>query len=75
MVLLWIVKPPLAFWAIIITEVWQWTPFMFVILLAALANVDREQLEAAALDGAGRFQVLPPYRAAGDLAGGGASRA
>jgi multiple sugar transport system permease protein len=63
-VLLWIVKSPLPFWAIIITEVWQWTPFMFVILLAALANMDRDQLDAAALDGANRFQsfrhiVLP----------------
>ena len=43
-VLLWVIKPHLAFWAIIIAEVWQWTPFMFVILLAALANVDREQI-------------------------------
>ena len=63
-VLLWIVKAPLPFWAIIIAEVWQWTPFMFVILLAALANLDRDQLDAASLDGANRFQsfrhiVLP----------------
>jgi multiple sugar transport system permease protein len=57
-VLLWVIKPHLAFWAIIIAEVWQWTPFMFVILLAALANVDREQLEAAEIDGAGRFRVF-----------------
>jgi multiple sugar transport system permease protein len=64
MVLLWVVKSPLPFWAIIITEVWQWTPFMFVILLAALANLDRDQMDAASLDGANRFQsfryiVLP----------------
>ena len=57
-VLLWVVKPHLAFWAIMITEVWQWTPFMFVILLAALANVDREQMEAAAIDGAGKIRVF-----------------
>ena len=62
--ILWVVKPDLAFWAILITEVWQWTPFMFVILLAALSNVDREQLEAAEIDGAGacvsfRRIVLP----------------
>lgn len=57
-VLLWVIKPYLAFWAIIITEVWQWTPFMFVLVLAALANVDREQLEAAEIDGAGRFRVF-----------------
>src|SRR5690606_33600029 len=66
-VLLWIVKAPLPFWAIIIVEVWQWTPFMFVILLAALANLDRDQLDAASLDGAGPFRtfwhiVLPAIR-------------
>jgi multiple sugar transport system permease protein len=57
-VLLWVIKPHLAFWAILIAEVWQWTPFMFIILLAALANVDREQLEAALIDGAGRFRTF-----------------
>ncbi len=57
-VLLWVVKPHLAFWSILIAEVWQWTPFMFIILLAALVNVDREQLEAAEIDGAGRFRVF-----------------
>lgn len=57
-VLLWIVKAPLPFWAIVIAEVWQWTPFMFVILLAALANMDRDQLDAASLDGANRFQIF-----------------
>ncbi len=66
-VLLWTIKGALPFWAIIITEVWQWTPFMFIILLAALANVDRDQLNAASLDGAGRWQafwhiVLPAIR-------------
>jgi multiple sugar transport system permease protein len=57
-VLLWVIKPHLAFWAILIAEVWQWTPFMFIILLAALANVEREQLEAAEIDGAGRLRVF-----------------
>lgn len=66
-VLLWTIKVDLAFWAIIIAEVWQWTPFMFVILLSALANVDRDLTDAAALDGANRRQaffrvVLPVIR-------------
>jgi multiple sugar transport system permease protein len=38
--------------------VWQWTPFMFIILLAALANVDREQLEAAEIDGSGWLRTF-----------------
>ncbi|MBL8893953.1 MAG: sugar ABC transporter permease [Rhizobiales bacterium] len=57
-VLLWTVKPHLAYWAILIAEVWQWTPFMFIILMAALANVQRDQLEAAEIDGAGRFRIF-----------------
>lgn len=50
--LLWTVHSHLVWPAILIAEVWQWTPFMFLMLYAALSNVDREQLEAAAIDGA-----------------------
>lgn len=53
--LLWTIDPLLVWPAILIAEVWQWTPFMFLILLAALANVDKEQLEAAQIDGASRW--------------------
>lgn len=58
LVLLWVIKPYLALWAILIAEVWQWTPFMFVILLASLANVDRQQIEAAQIDGASRWLIF-----------------
>ena len=51
-------QPILVYPAIIICEVWQWTPFMFLMLLAALSNVDQSQLEAAELDGASYFRVL-----------------
>ncbi len=53
--LLWTIDPMLVWPAILIAEVWQWTPFMFLILLAALSNVDKEQLEAAQMDGASRW--------------------
>ena len=56
--LLWTVDPGLVWPAILIAEVWQWTPFMFLILLAALSNVDKEQLEAAEIDGASRWMVF-----------------
>lgn len=56
--LLWTVNPSLVYPAIIICEVWQWTPFMFLLLLAALSNVDQSQLEAAELDGASYSRVL-----------------
>ena len=50
--LLWNIDPLLVWPAILIAEVWQWTPFMFLLLLVALSNVDREQLESAQIDGA-----------------------
>ena len=53
---------PLA--SIIIIVSWQWLPFASLILLTAIQSLDREQLEAAELDGADkfsrfRFMVLP----------------
>jgi len=56
--ILWTVNPRFVYPAIIICEVWQWTPFMFLLLLAALSNVDQSQLEAAELDGASYWRVL-----------------
>lgn len=61
---LWTINPNLVYPAIIFCEIWQWTPFMFLILLAALSNVDKSQTEAADIDGARfwrtfRFIVLP----------------
>ncbi|MBX2883677.1 MAG: sugar ABC transporter permease [Granulosicoccus sp.] len=50
--LLWTIESDLVWPAILIAEVWQWTPFMFLLLYAALSNVDHEQLEAAQIDGA-----------------------
>ena len=56
--LLWTINPILVYPSIIIAEVWQWTPFMFLLLLAALANVDKSQLEAASIDGAGHWRIF-----------------
>jgi multiple sugar transport system permease protein len=44
--------------AVLIGDIWQWTPFMFIILLAALEGVSREQVEAALVDGANRFDLF-----------------
>ena len=57
-ILLWTINPNLVYPAIIAAEIWQWTPFMFLLLLAALANVDRSQLEAAAIDGASSWRIF-----------------
>src|SRR5262245_46862807 len=55
---LWPVNPDLVYPAIILCEIWQWTPFMFLILLAALSNVDKSLTEAAEIDGAGYWRVF-----------------
>jgi multiple sugar transport system permease protein len=44
--------------AVLVGDIWQWTPFMFIILLAALEGTSREQLEAALVDGANRLQIF-----------------
>ena len=56
--LLWSINPLLVHPAIIICEVWEWTPFMFLILLAALSNVDKSLTEAAEIDGAGYWRTF-----------------
>ena len=55
---LWTVNPDLVYPAIILCEIWQWTPFMFLILLAALSNVDKSLTEAAEIDGAGYWRIF-----------------
>jgi multiple sugar transport system permease protein len=56
--LLWTVNPDLVYPAVLICEIWQWTPFMFLILLAALSNVDSSQIEAAEIDGASYWRIF-----------------
>jgi multiple sugar transport system permease protein len=56
--LLWTISPYLVYPAILLCEIWQWTPFMFLILLAALSNVDKSLTEAAEIDGAGYWRTF-----------------
>lgn len=44
--------------AVLVGDIWQWTPFMFIILLAALEGTSRDQLEAARVDGANRITIF-----------------
>jgi multiple sugar transport system permease protein len=55
---LWTVNPDLVYLGIILCEIWQWTPFMFLILLAALSNVDKSLTDAAEIDGAGYWRTF-----------------
>jgi len=54
----WLSSGRTAMMSIIITDVWQWTPFVFIILLAGLQSLPREPFEAAAVDGASRNQIF-----------------
>lgn len=52
----WLSDPQLALPALILTDVWQWTPFMMIILLAGLKGIPDEPYEAASIDGASAWQ-------------------
>jgi sorbitol/mannitol transport system permease protein len=52
----WISNNPLL--AVEASLVWQWTPFMMLILLAGLQSRDQQQIEAAKVDGANDWQVF-----------------
>jgi multiple sugar transport system permease protein len=54
----WVGEVPWVYIAIVIADVWQWTPFMFVILLAGLAAVPPHLYEAAELDGVSTLQAF-----------------
>lgn len=63
----WLSSTDSAMFAIILAEVWQWTPFMFLLLLAGLLSLPKEPFMAAAIDGAGPvrtfFKVTLPMMA------------
>jgi multiple sugar transport system permease protein len=56
--LIWLADPNLAFVSIIIADVWQWTPFVFIMLTAGLQNIDSSVMESAAIDGANWWKSL-----------------
>lgn len=65
----WLFDPSLALWSIVLVDVWQSTPFAFLILLAGLRLIPRDVYEAARIDGAGAWRrfvdmtlpLLAPY--------------
>jgi multiple sugar transport system permease protein len=54
----WLADPTLALWAIIIADVWEWFPFVMLMLLAALQMLPDDLLEAARIDGASRPRLF-----------------
>jgi multiple sugar transport system permease protein len=54
----WLSSPVTAWVALVLLDVWQWTPFVGLILLAGLQGVPGEVREAAEVDGAGAWSML-----------------
>ncbi|NUX55387.1 carbohydrate ABC transporter permease [Paraburkholderia youngii] len=53
-----IANPSTALWAVAAADTWQWFPFTMLMLLARLQTIPDDPLEAASLDGAGRWQLF-----------------
>ena len=54
----WLSETTPAVVAIMVAEIWQWTPFMFLLLLAGLLSLPREPFLAASIDGAGPVRTF-----------------
>jgi multiple sugar transport system permease protein len=47
-----------AFWGLVFLDVWEWTPLLFLILLAGIQSMPVEPFEAARVDGAGTWRTF-----------------
>jgi len=56
--LTWTASPKLALLSVIAVDAWQWTPFVFLVLLAGLQAIPQEPYEAALIDGSSRWQTF-----------------
>lgn len=55
--IIWLSKE-MAFWSVMLVDLWQFTPFVALIVYAGLRSMPSEPYESAAIDGASRFQML-----------------
>jgi len=53
----WLIDPAKALYSIILIDIWQWTPFAFIMLQASMQSIPREIFEAAQIDGARSHQI------------------
>ena len=54
----WLSTPEWALVSVILVDVWQWTPFAFLVFLAALQGMDEELLDAARLETESGWQIF-----------------
>lgn len=54
----WLSDTTMALPSLILTDTWEWTPFMMIVLFAGLQALPEEVFEAARVDGAGEWQIF-----------------
>jgi multiple sugar transport system permease protein len=64
----WLTNPTLALFSIMVADIWQWAPLMFLIFLSGLVALPEDQMNAAKILGAGfwhqlRYLILPMMKA------------
>jgi len=54
----WLGSTQLSFYSCLIMDIWEWTPFMFLIIYAGLKSMPVEPFEAAVIDGASKIAIF-----------------
>lgn len=54
----WLAHESTAIWALVVVDVWEWSPFVALVLLAGLQSLPNEPYEAAEVDGASKWQAF-----------------
>lgn len=54
----WLANSDKAIWALIVVDIWEWTPFVALVILAGLQSLPTEPYEAARVDGASSWQMF-----------------
>jgi multiple sugar transport system permease protein len=54
----WLTDPNIALLTVALLEIWNWTPFSFIIMMAGLAAIPKEPIEAAEILGASKWRIF-----------------
>ena len=54
----WLSNPRIALFSVIIADVWQWTPFVFLLISSSLQTISQQLYEAARVDGANIWHII-----------------
>src|SRR5215475_7447125 len=54
----WLTNPDIALATVMLLEIWNWTPFSFIIMLAGLSAIPKEPIEAAEILGASKWRIF-----------------